>query len=60
MVNLILAIEKLLGLQVSLVTVDVQQNRAENNFPLYAIFRLAERLEEEKKIWCMQEEMGYL
>ena len=38
MVNLIWAIEKLLGPQVSLVTVDVKQNRTENNFPLNAIF----------------------
>ena len=44
MVNLILAIEKLLGPQVSLVTVDVKQNRAETNFPLNAIFGYSREL----------------
>jgi len=49
MVNQIRAIDKLLGLQDLLMTVDIQQIRAEINFSMNSIFGLAESWEEEKK-----------
>ena len=60
MVNLIWTLENQLGLQDKFETVDTQQIGAEGNFSLYAIFGLAESWKEEKKIWCMEEEIVYL